>query len=97
MCIFPEGGIPKTNIFLKKFKNGPFKLALEKNIKVVPITLPDNKKMFPQEYFKGHPGIVRAKIHKAIDPKTLKEKTIKNLNTSVYNIIFEQLKKYESR
>ena len=97
MCIFPEGGIPKANVFLKKFKNGPFKLAIEQNIKVVPITLPDNKKMFPQEYFKGNPGIVRVKVHKAIDPKTLNEKTIQNLNTSVYNTIFEQLKKYESR
>ena len=97
MCIFPEGGIPKANVFLKKFKNGPFKLAIEQNIKVVPITLPDNKKMFPQEYFKGSPGIVRTTIHKAIDPKNLNKKTIQNLNTSVYNTIFEQLKKYESR
>lgn len=97
MCIFPEGGIPKASVFLKNFKNGPFKLAIEQNIKIVPITLPDNKKMFPQEYFKGTPGIVRAKVHKAIDPITLNEKTIQNLNISVYNTIFEQLKKYESR
>ena len=97
MCIFPEGGIPKANVFLKNFKNGPFKLAIEQNIKIVPITLPDNKKMFPQEYFKGNPGSVRAKVHKAIDPKTLNEKTIQNLNVSVYNTIFEQLKRYESR
>ena len=97
MCIFPEGGIPKASVFLKKFKNGPFKLAIEQNIKIVPITLPDNKKMFPQEYFKGTPGIVRAKVHKAIDPITLNEKTTKNLNITVYNTIFEQLKKYESR
>ena len=30
MCIFPEGGIPHKNTRLKKFKNGPFKLAYEK-------------------------------------------------------------------
>jgi 1-acyl-sn-glycerol-3-phosphate acyltransferase len=95
MCIFPEGGIPKEAVFLKKFKNGPFRLALEKNIKTIPITLPDNKSMFPQEYFKGRPGIVRIKVHKAIDPNSLTEKSIENLNTSVYNIIFEQLKNYE--
>ena len=53
--------------------------------------------MFPQEYFKGSPGIVRTTIHKAIDPKNLNKKTIQSLNTSVYNTIFEQLKKYESR
>ena len=97
MCIFPEGGIPKEAIFLKKFKNGPFRLALEQNIKIIPITLPDNKSMFPQEYFKGRPGIVRIKVHKAIDPNSLAEKSIENLNTSVYNTIFDQLNAYGSR
>ena len=95
MCIFPEGGIPKSNIFLKKFKNGPFRLALEQNIKIVPITMPDSKSMFPEQYFKGRPGIVRIKIHKPIDSNNLTEKSIENFNLSVYNTIFEQLKNYE--
>jgi len=95
MCIFPEGGIPKADVFLKKFKNGPFRLALEKNIKIVPITMPDSKSMFPEQYFKGRPGIVRIKIHKPIDPNNLTEKSIENFNLSVYNTIFEQLKNYE--
>ena len=95
MCFFPEGGIPKSDVFLKKFKNGPFRLAFDQDIKIVPITMPDSKSIFPVQYFKGRPGIVRIKIHKAIDPKNLAEKTIENLNTSVYNIIFEQLKNYE--
>jgi len=95
MCIFPEGGIPKTDIFLKRFKNGPFRLAIEQDITVIPITLGDNKSMFPQEYFKGRPGVVRVKVHKAIAPANLEEKTIESLNTSVYNTIFEQLKNYE--
>lgn len=95
ICIFPEGGIPKNKTLLKKFKNGPFRLAIEKNIKIVPITMPDNKAMFPNEYFKGHPGIVRVKIHNAVDPNSLKEKSIENFNLSVYNTIFEQLKEYE--
>ena len=95
MCIFPEGGIPKTDVFLKKFKNGSFRLAIDQNIKTVPITMPDSKSMFPEQYFKGRPGIVRIKIHKPIYPNKLTEKSIENLNTSVYNIIFEQLKNYE--
>ena len=95
MCIFPEGGIPKSDVFLKKFKNGPFRLASEKKISIVPITMPDNKQMFPQKYFKGHPGRVRIKVHKII---ALDEnKSVENLNTLVYNTIFEQLKEYENR
>jgi len=95
LCIFPEGKIPKANVLLKKFKNGPFRLAIEQDITVIPITLPDNKKLFPPEYFKGRPGLVRIKVHKAIHIKDLEQKTIKNLNTRVYNTIFEQLKNYE--
>ena len=45
MCIFPEGGIPKADILLKKFKNGPFRLAIEQDITVIPITLADNSRM----------------------------------------------------
>ena len=94
MCFFPEGGIPNQDIFLKQFKNGPFRLAIEQNIKIVPITMPDNKSIFPQEYFKGRPGIARVKVHKAIEPNSLVEKSVENLNTSVYNTIFEQLNTY---
>jgi 1-acyl-sn-glycerol-3-phosphate acyltransferase len=97
MCIFPEGGIPKADVFLKKFKNGSFRLAIEQDIKTIPITIADNKRIFPQEYFKGRPGIVRIKIHKPIAPNSLVEKSIENLNTSVYNTIFEQLNTYGSK
>tara|TARA_B100000683_G_scaffold176582_1_gene170091 strand:+ start:22 stop:759 length:738 start_codon:yes stop_codon:yes gene_type:complete len=96
VCIFPEGGIPPSKVFLKKFKNGPFKLAVEKDIYIVPVTLADNKKNFPQEYYKGYPGIVRVKVHKAIKASTEDKNAIENLNTSTYNTIFEQLKIYGS-
>ena len=95
MCIFPEGGIPKANILLKKFKNGPFRLAVEQDISIIPITLTDNKKIFPQEYFKGRPGFIRVKVHKAIAPNNLEKNPIEYLNTQVYNTIFEQLKNYD--
>ena len=95
ICIFPEGGIPNKNICLKKFKNGPFRLSIENNLKIVPITIIDNKQIFPQEYFKGYPGFARVQIHKPIDPNKISEKEVKNLNIIVYNTIFEQLKKYE--
>ena len=96
ICIFPEGGIPNKKVFLKKFKNGAFKLALQKNIEIVPITLGDNKMRFPQEYYKGSPGIVRIKVHKPINIKEENEKTIENLNLLTYNTIFDQLKLYEN-
>ena len=94
MCIFPEGGIPPQKVFLKKFKNGPFRLAIEQKRKIIPITMPDNKHIFPQEYYKGRPGIVRIKVHAAI--QEVKNISVENLKNNVYNTIFEQLKKYGS-
>jgi 1-acyl-sn-glycerol-3-phosphate acyltransferase len=97
MCIFPEGGVPKADVFLKKFKNGSFRLAIEQDIKTIPITIADNKRIFPQEYFKGRPGIVRIKVHKAVKANPKDKNAIENLNTSVYNTIFEQLNTYGSK
>jgi 1-acyl-sn-glycerol-3-phosphate acyltransferase len=97
MCFFPEGGIPKQDIFLKQFKNGPFRLAVEQNIKIVPITMPDNKHIFPQEYFKGRPGISRVKVHKAVKVNPEDKNAIENLKLSVYNTIFNQLNTYGSK
>ena len=93
MCIFPEGGIPKKDIILKRFKNGAFKLAQKKQIRIVPVTMPDNKKIFPKEYFKGYPSVARITIHKPIEFTDI---SIDYMNKSVYSIIFEKLKSYEN-
>ena len=97
ICIFPEGGIPISSIFLKKFKNGAFKLSAEKDVAIIPITLGDSKMRFPQEYYKGLPGRIRIKIHKPIKINKNQKNSVENLNKLVYNIIFDQLKEYESK
>ena len=97
VCIFPEGGIPKTEVKLRKFKNGPFKLALESNYKIVPVTMPNNKSMFPWNYFRGYPGLAHVIIHKPITVSSVKNNDIKNLNNTTYNTIFDELTNYENK
>jgi 1-acyl-sn-glycerol-3-phosphate acyltransferase len=53
MCIYPEGTRNKTDLPLKEFKDGAFRLAIETNKQIVPailfntkIALPQNKKFF---------------------------------------------------
>lgn len=84
ICIFPEGGVPDDeSIILDHFKDGAFRLAIEHQISIVPITFPDNKKRFSYTFLSGSPGLIRAKIHPFIktagkidkDRKTIKEKT----------------------
>jgi len=64
ICIFPEGGVPSDeSIVLDTFKDGAFRLAIEHQIPIVPLTFPDNKKRFSYTFFSGSPGIMRVKIH----------------------------------
>ena len=63
ICIFPEGGVPyDESIVLDDFKDGAFRLAIEHNLPIVPLTFPDNKKRFSYTFFSGSPGKMRAKI-----------------------------------
>ncbi|HKJ48696.1 MAG TPA: lysophospholipid acyltransferase family protein, partial [Christiangramia sp.] len=84
VCIFPEGGVPDDHsIILDQFKDGAFRLAIEHQIPIVPLTFHDNKKRFSYKFFTGGPGKLRAKIHYFIHTrdleitcrKELKEKT----------------------
>jgi 1-acyl-sn-glycerol-3-phosphate acyltransferase len=84
VCIFPEGGVPNDEfIVLDKFKDGAFRLAIEHQIPIVPITFADNKKRFSYTFLSGSPGIMRVKIHSpietvgkiTIDRKAVREQT----------------------
>ena len=46
VSIFPEGTIPKTAPRMKPFKDWAFKLAIEKQVPIVPITFLDNWRLF---------------------------------------------------
>ena len=46
VCVFTEGGIPKPEVRLRRFKNGAFKIALESGIDILPVVIYDNKKDF---------------------------------------------------
>ncbi|MBF6607826.1 MAG: 1-acyl-sn-glycerol-3-phosphate acyltransferase [Flavobacterium sp.] len=64
ICIFPEGGVPDDqSIVLDTFKDGAFRLAIEHQIPIVPITFADNKKRFSYRFFSGSPGIMRVHVH----------------------------------
>ncbi len=67
ICIFPEGGVPEPEIELAPFKDGAFRLAVEHQIPIAPMTFVDNKRRFPFAFFKGSPGVVRAVCHPLIE------------------------------
>jgi 1-acyl-sn-glycerol-3-phosphate acyltransferase len=97
ICIFPEGGVPDDeSIVLDEFKDGAFRLAIEHQIPIVPLTFMDNKKRFSYTFFSGSPGLMRVFIHKPIATtrKTIEDKKdIKEIKESVRTVIHEQLLK----
>lgn len=100
ICIFPEGGVPDDeSILLDEFKDGAFRLALEHQIPIVPMTFPDNKKRFSYTFLSGSPGIMRAKIHHFVETEghNIDKKEIKELKELVRDIIYKQLLRFGNK
>lgn len=93
ICIFPEGGVPDESILLDEFKDGAFRIAIEHQLTIIPITFYDNKKRFSYTFFSGSPGKMRAKIHPPIETigKTMDDKL--HLKQQVRDIILSELQK----
>jgi 1-acyl-sn-glycerol-3-phosphate acyltransferase len=96
ICIFPEGGVPDETIVLDEFKDGAFRLAIEHQIPIVPITFADNKKKFSFTFFSGSPGLLRGKVHHKIETKGKTLENKKELREETRELILNQLKKYNS-
>lgn len=96
ICIFPEGGVPEEDIVLDVFKDGAFRLAINHQIPIVPLTFADNKKRFSYTFFSGSPGRMRAYIHKFIPTSGLGIEATKDLNAKARSIILKQLKVFNA-
>ena len=94
--IFPEAGI-SSNGKLRGFKNGAFKLAIEKQVPIVPITFLNNWKLLQNGgYFKatGKPGVSRIVVHPPVSTIGMDENDLISLRTKVYDIIQNELTNY---
>ncbi len=92
ICIFPEGLVPSDErVVLSEFKNGAFRLALEHQIPIVPITMYDCKKRFSYTFFSGGPGKLRVKVHSIIKTKGLTIKDSNSLKKQTFNVIYNEL------
>lgn len=90
VAIFPEGTIPHTAPRMKPFKDGAFKLAIEKQVPIVPITFLDHWRLFgdPEDPLsRARPGIARAVVHEAIETRGLTEADLDNLRQRVFERI----------
>ena len=97
ICIFPEGGVYNECDLVCEFKAGAFRLALEHQIPIIPMTFVDNLKRLPYEFLAGgSPGKMRVTIHKPIFTKGLDIKLRNKLKDQTRTLIYDELKKYDS-
>ncbi|NMH89264.1 lysophospholipid acyltransferase family protein [Flavivirga algicola] len=94
ICIFPEGGVPDEHIDLDEFKDGAFRLAINHQIPIAPLTFADNKKRFSYTFFSGRPGRMRVKIHKFLFTENLTTDDTRFLNDKARTIILKQLEAF---
>lgn len=93
ICIFPEGGVPEDkSIEIAPFKDGAFRLAIDHQIPIVPITFHDNKKRFSYTFLSGSPGVMRAKIHEAIPTKNISQEGKRELKNKTHETILNELR-----
>lgn len=91
ICIFPEGGVPDESILLDTFKDGAFRLAIEHEIPIVPMTFYDNKELLSYTFFSGRPGLMRVKVHRFFETKNQNQEYKKTLKEAVRNVILNEL------
>jgi 1-acyl-sn-glycerol-3-phosphate acyltransferase len=91
VCIFPEVNYIDDTILLNSFKRGAFKLAIEHQISIVPMTFLDCKRKFPWRPNFGFPGVLRVETFPEIQPvKTMGD--IEKLQEETRDVILKGLK-----
>lgn len=91
ICIFPEGKVPEEHIILDEFKDGAFRLAINHQIPIVPLTFLDSKKRFSYTIFSGGPGIMRIIQHSFLDTRDLTIEDTKALGNTARQILLNTL------
>lgn len=93
IVIFPEGGIRTKNPPNQAdYKDGGFIMALKSGVPIVPITLPTNYKMLPDDgklFLRGNK--LNIVVHEAIDCSKMELTDLQELKEKVFGIIQQEL------
>jgi len=92
ICIFPEGLVPDDeSVILSEFKSGAFRLAIEHQIPIVPMTFYDCKKRLSYTFFSGSPGKLRVKVHHPILTEGLNLEDNTTVKKQAFDTIYNEL------
>jgi 1-acyl-sn-glycerol-3-phosphate acyltransferase len=95
LVIYPEGGIlSKHPPHMADFKDGAFRVAIEKQIPIVPVTIPYNWIILPDNEFLLQWHKVKVIFHEPVSTQGLTINDVDALKQKVRAIINEELKKH---
>lgn len=96
LVMFPEGGVlTDCPPQMSRFKEGPFRVAIEKQIPILPVTIPYNWLILPDDKsYLLYPRRAYVVVHPPIETKGLGLADIPKLQQQLYEIINSELKKY---
>jgi 1-acyl-sn-glycerol-3-phosphate acyltransferase len=97
LIIFPEGGIYSENPpQMTPFKDGAFRTAIEKQISIVPVTIPFNWIILPdQKPLCLHRKLMKVIFHEPIETTGYTLDRLEELKHHVFEIINNELKTHE--
>lgn len=100
LILYPEGTMTKNPPHMGEFKTGAFKLAVDTQVAILPVTFLNNYKLMKGSGTKegSRPGIMKAYFHAPIETKGLSSaEDIEALSKKVFEIIDSKLIKDENR
>lgn len=93
LVIFPEGGIvTEKEPAMAKFKDGAFRVAIEKQIAIVPVTIPYNWIILPPNEFLLRWHALKVIFHEPLETRGMSLADIEDLKKELFRIIDEELK-----
>lgn len=95
LVIFPEGGIMTDNEpVMGRFKDGAFRVAIEKQIPLVPVTIPYNWIILPPNEFLLRWHRLQIVFHEPVPTTGLTLSDLDRLKHQVFGIIEKELNKH---
>jgi 1-acyl-sn-glycerol-3-phosphate acyltransferase len=99
VVIYPEGTISSEGK-LRPFKNGAFKLAIDKQVPIVPVVNLNNWWFLQNGGFlksNGRPGIPRIVVGEVIETKGMTDENINLLKEKVFNFTQKELEQFNGK
>ena len=92
IIFFPEGTRSSDGI-IRDFKKGAFKMALNLDLPILPVTIIGTKEILPNKTLDLFPGKVSMRIHEPISIESYSDVNIDELMKKAHKIMVEAIKK----